>query len=440
MLDAKFIAENEDFIIETLSRRNADREALNIPGKINSLSNRRRDLILIVEASRAAKNRLSSQIGEMIKASNADGAKRLRDKVKLESDRTVAAENELSIVEAERLMLLMKLPNLLHEDVPAGAAEDDNVEVRQWGSKPEMDFEPMAHDVLATKLGILDQEASAKISGARFAVLHRAAARMERALINFFMDTHTDKNGYNEVMVPYVVWRTTMEGTGQLPKFEDEAFKLAGQMNGQDAFLIPTAEVPVTNLLRGEIVKEEELPKAWACFTPCFRSEAGAYGKDARGLIRQHQFHKVEMVRVTTPERAKDEHELLTSHAEGLLQALGLHYRVVRLCGGDVGFSASLCYDLEVWLPGQNAYREISSCSMFGDFQARRMNIRYRPESDDGSKKKLQFCHTINGSGLAVGRTLVAILENYQQADGSVLVPKVLQPYMGGLDRIRKNA
>jgi seryl-tRNA synthetase len=436
MLDPKLVAENPEIVLDTLRRRNADQETMAIPAKIKELSDRRGELLLVAEAARATRNKLSPQIGAMMKAGDKAGAEELKLQVKKASEDAKRAEVELDEVEQDRTSLLMKLPNLLHEDVPAGATEDDNVEVRQWGSKPEMDFEPIAHDILATNLGILDQEASAKISGARFAVLHRGAARMERALINFFMDTHTDKNGYNEVMVPYVVWRTTMEGTGQLPKFEDDAFKIAGQMNGQDAFLIPTAEVPVTNLLRGEIVKEEELPKAWACFTPCFRSEAGAYGKDTRGLIRQHQFHKVEMVRITTPEKAQEEHELLTSHAEGLLQALGLHYRVVRLCGGDVGFSASLCYDLEVWLPGQSAYREISSCSMFGDFQTRRMSLRYRPESDDGSKKKTRFCHTINGSGLAVGRTLVAILENYQQADGSVLVPKVLQPYMGGLDRI----
>jgi len=260
---------------------------------------------------------------------------------------------------------------------------------------------------------------------------------MERALINFFLDLHTNRHGYQEVMVPYVVWRSSMEGTGQLPKFEADAFKLSEPVNGQDAFLIPTAEVPVTNLFRGEILEEADLPKSFACFTPCFRSEAGSYGKDTRGLIRQHQFHKVELVKLTTPENAAQAHEELTTHAEACLQALELPYRVMALCGGDIGFGASYCYDLEAWLPGQNAYREISSCSVYGDFQSRRMKLRYRPATTSGTeKKKPVLVHTINGSALAVGRTLVAILENHQQADGSVAVPDALRPYMGGLDRI----
>ena len=436
MLDPKTVSSDPELIVSHLAKRGADEEALAIPARVAALSSRRTELVQVAEAARAVRNKLSPQIGAMMKAGDRDGANELKAQVKQASEDAKRAEVELEEVEAERRDLLMKLPNLLHESVPEGLEEEDNLEVRRWGTPPEMDFEPLPHDELATRLGVLDQEASAKISGARFAVLKGAAARLERALISFFLDTHTTKNGYTEVMVPYVVWRSTMEGTGQLPKFEEDAFKLSEPMNGQDAFLIPTAEVPVTNLHRGEIIPEDELPKAWACFSPCFRSEAGAYGRDTRGLIRQHQFHKVEMVRITTPERAEAEHELLTGHAEALLQALGLHYRVVRLCGGDIGFSANLCYDLEVWLPGQQAFREISSCSMFSDFQARRMNLRYRPTSSDGKKKKPEFCHTINGSGLAVGRTLVAILENYQQADGSVLIPKILQPYMGGLDRI----
>jgi seryl-tRNA synthetase len=435
MLDARFVAENPDLVRDHLARRQSDAQTLAIPARIAALTERRSALLQEAEAGRAKRNQLSPQIGRMMKAGKREEADTLKLEVKRAAEAIKAADEQLGGIESERDGLLMALPNLLHGSVPDGKGEHENVEVRRWGAPPEMDFTPKPHDELAADLGLLDQEQSARISGARFAVLHGSLARMERALINFFVDTHTEKHGYQEVMVPYVVWRTAMEGTGQLPKFEQDAFKLAEPLNGQDAFLIPTAEVPVTNLFRGELMLAEDLPKALVCFTPCFRSEAGSYGKDTRGLIRQHQFHKVEMVRITTAENAEAEHQALTGHAEAILKALGLHFRTVALCSGDVGFSASLCYDLEVWLPGQQAFREISSCSLFGDYQSRRMKMRYRP---DGEKSKPQFCHTTNGSGLAVGRTLVAILENYQQADGSVIVPEVLRGYMGGLDRIIK--
>jgi seryl-tRNA synthetase len=435
MLDARFVAENPDLVRDHLARRQSDAQTLAIPARIAALTERRSALLQEAEAGRAKRNQLSPQIGRMMKAGKREEADTLKLEVKRAAEAIKAADEQLGGIESERDGLLMALPNLLHGSVPDGKGEHENVEVRRWGAPPEMDFTPKPHDELAADLGLLDQEQSARISGARFAVLHGSLARMERALINFFVDTHTEKHGYQEVMVPYVVWRTAMEGTGQLPKFEQDAFKLAEPLNGQDAFLIPTAEVPVTNLFRGELMLAEDLPKALVCFTPCFRSEAGSYGKDTRGLIRQHQFHKVEMVRITTAENAEAEHQALTGHAEAILKALGLHFRTVALCSGDVGFSASLCYDLEVWLPGQQAFREISSCSLFGDYQSRRMKMRYRP---DGEKSKPQFCHTTNGSGLAVGRTLVAILENYQQADGSVVVPEVLRGYMGGLDRITK--
>jgi len=435
MLDARLVADQPELIIKHLKARQADEDTLAIPTRIAELSTQRNVLLQKAEAGRATRNQLSPRIGQMMKEGKREEAESLKAEVKAASEAVKASEDALADIENERTTLLMSLPNLLHENVPEGSSEADNKEVRQWGEPKAMDFEPKAHDELAANLGLLDQEQSARISGARFAVLHGALASLERALINLFIDTHTREHGYQEVMVPYVVWRSAMEGTGQLPKFEQDAFKLAEPLNGQDAFLIPTAEVPVTNLFRGELLAEEDLPKAFVSFTPCFRSEAGSYGKDTRGLIRQHQFHKVEMVRITTAENAVAEHEALTGHAESILQALELPYRTVALCGGDIGFGAQLCYDIEVWLPGQQAYREISSCSLYGDFQSRRMKMRYRPA---GEKTKPLFCHTINGSGLAVGRTLVAILENYQQADGSVIVPKVLRPYMGDLDRITK--
>jgi seryl-tRNA synthetase len=325
---------------------------------------------------------------------------------------------------------LLTLPNLPHVSVPKGKDSSDNAEVRRWGDIPKFDFEPKPHWDLGEALGILDFKTGAKIAGARFTLYWDLGAKLERALINFMLDLHTREHGYREVLPPFMVNRTTMTGTGQLPKFEEELFKV----EGTDYFLIPTAEVPVTNIHQDEVLDEEVLPLYYTAYTPCFRKEAGSYGKDTRGLIRQHQFNKVELVKFTKPENSYDELEKLLSNAEEVLKRLKLPYRVVNLCTGDLGFSASKTYDIEVWLPGQETFKEISSCSNFEDFQARRAKIRYRVSG----KSKTEYVHTLNGSGLAVGRTLVAILENYQKADGSVEIPDVLRPYLYGVERIEK--
>ena len=431
MLDRRLIIEQTDLVRAALTLRNADPETMAVVDRIVEMDTRRKAVNTETDELRAKRNSLSKQIGPLMRDGNREAAEPLKDEVKAFGDRLSALEDELKALETEQHGLMMTIPNVLDERVPPGKSEADNQVVRTWGTPPTLDFEPKDHHDLGTDLGILDFPAAAKISGARFSVLKGAGARLERALINFFVDQGVS-NGYQEVMVPYIVSRSSMTGTGQLPKFEADAFKVSHDVAGEDAFLISTAEIPVTNLHRDEIIDESELPLKYVCFTPCFRAEAGSYGKDTRGLIRQHQFHKVEMVKIVTPDQAIAEHEELTANAEALLQALELPYRTVILCGGDVGFTARICYDIEVWLPGQNNYREISSCSHFGDFQSRRAKIRYRPES--GGKPIM--AHTINGSGLAVGRTLVAILENHQQADGSVRIPEVLRPYMGGLDRI----
>ena len=435
MLDPKLVENEPERVRAALTVRNEDEATLATLDRIATINALRRELIQEGDRCRALRNELSPQIGTLYKEGRGAEAGELKARVAEASQRAKALEGEQAELEAERDGLLLALPNLVDERVTPGKGEEDNVEVRQWGDKPALDFEPLPHDEVGAKLGILDFEAGAKLAGARFTVLRAAGARLERGLVNFFLHM-AEQHGYTEVMVPYLVRSDMMQGTGQLPKFADDSFRLAEPLNGSEAYLIPTAEVPVTNLHRGEILDEAALPLAYACFTPCFRAEAGSYGKDTKGLIRQHQFHKVELVRITTPEDGDAQHELLTQHAEACLQALGLHYRTMRLCGGDIGFSARHCYDLEVWLPGQGKYREISSCSTFGDFQARRMRLRYRPAPVNGKKQKPRLCTTINGSGLAVGRTLVAILENYQQADGSVVVPEALQPFVGGLDRI----
>merc|ERR1719487_2300910 len=339
----------------------------------------------------------------------------------------------MDALEEERTRLFDTLPNLLDTRVEDGDDEDSNVKVSSWRCEEELPSEKPWHDEVGVGLG-LDMDAAAKLSGSRFAVLRGSLARLERALINFFIDTHVETHGYTEVMVPYLVGADALHGTGQLPKFEEDLFKLSAPLNGREGYLIPTAEVPITNLHAGETLDESQLPLSYTAFTPCFRAEAGSYGKDTRGLFRQHQFHKVEMVKVCTPEQSDAEHHALVENAEVCLQRLGLPYRKVKLCSGDIGFSARLCYDLEVWLPGQGRFREISSCSNCADFQARRMNLRFRPSERDakGKKKKPVLCHTINGSGLAVGRTLVAVLENYQDQDGSLTIPAALQPYMNG--------
>lgn len=398
--------------------------------------------------------------------SKVDEAKALSAKAASDAE---DAETELSEIEREVSYLLASLPNLLDDVVPDGDDDNDNEVVEFWGDKDALpaelnwpdDFEPKWHDDVASALDGWKSEEAVAMSGARFVALSGNVARLERAISTFFIDMHVSDHGYSEVSVPLVVSRTALEGTSQLPKFEDDLFKITPEShtcNGEDAFLIPTAEVPLTNMHRESILDESDLPISYVALTPCFRAEAGSYGRDTRGLIRTHQFGKVEMVKITTPETSDEQHELLTKHAQRCLERLKLPYRKVRLCSGDVGFSARHCYDLEVWLPGQEEYREISSCSNTGDFQARRMGLRYRPTekapasasaeppSADGGKKKKkkkakkpkpQLCHTINGSGLAIGRTLVAVLENYQTPDGSVVVPEALRPYMGGMDVLK---
>lgn len=418
MLDRKLILENPERVQESLNRRRSDLDI----SPLLSLSERRREILKRAEQLKADRNRQSQEIGKLraLKQDTTEaqeGVRRMGDEIK-------GLDAELATVEAQLDELLMVIPNVLQADVPSGADSDENVQQHVWGVLPSFAFVPKPHWEVGEKLGILDFERAGKIAGARFSVLKGAGAALERALISFMLDLHTGEHGYLEILPPYMVNRKSMTGTGQLPKFEQDLFKLTGE---KELFLIPTAEVPVTNLHADEELKEEQLPISYTAFTPCFRAEAGSYGKDVRGLIRQHQFHKVELVKFTHPERSAEEHEKLTRHAETVLEKLELPYRRMLLCSGDTGFASSRTYDLEVWLPGQGTYREISSCSNFGDFQARRANIRFRPAGGG----KLQYVHTLNGSGLAVGRTLLAILENYQAEDGSVRVPGVLQKYMG---------
>jgi len=391
-----------------------------------SLNRERRDALSNLERLKERKNRLSSEIGK-VKKSRGDATSLMRE-VEEVSEAIRGGEGPLAELDARFEEFLLTLPNLPEPTVPIGTSAADNKEVRRWGSPPEFNFSAKNHWDIGEELGILDFARAAKIAGARFALYKDAGARLERALINFMLDLHTEKHGYREVLPPYLVNRDTMTGTGQLPKFEEDLFRVSEP----DFFLIPTAEVPVTNIHRKEMLEREQLPIRYVAYTPCFRREAGSYGQDVRGLIRQHQFNKVELVKFTEPEHSYAELEKLLADAEAVLQQLQLPYRVVELCTGDLGFAAAKTYDLEVWLPGQTAYREISSCSNFEDFQARRAQIRYRKEA----KGKPIFVHTLNGSGLAVGRTLVAVLENYQQKDGSVVIPEVLRFYMGGLDRI----
>jgi len=389
-----------------------------------------RDVLFRVEELKARRNAGSKEIGALYKAGRREEAEGLKAEMGALGEEIKGLEARAKELEAELEALELTIPNLFDESVPSGADESDNRVERSWGEPPSFGFEPKAHWDLGPELGILDFERAAKLAGARFAVLRGAGAALERALISYMLDLHTGKHGYTEVLTPYLVNSESLLGTGQLPKFADDLFKI----EGRDLYLIPTAEVPVTNLHREEVLAEEQLPLRYCAFTPCFRAEAGSYGKDVRGLIRQHQFHKVELVQLVHPGRSGEALEELTGHAEAVLRGLGLPYRVVSLCSGDLGFSAARTYDLEVWLPGQDRYREISSCSSFRDFQARRARIRFKPS--EGGKARL--VHTLNGSGLAIGRTLVAVLENYQQADGSVVVPEVLRPYMGGRERIER--
>jgi seryl-tRNA synthetase len=421
MLDIKFLREHPEEAERRLATRGGD---LSLAG-FKALDERRRHLLTEAETLKAHKNSVSDEISKVKDKSQ------VQDKIssmKELSSRIKNLDDEIKQVEEQLQPLLMIIPNIPHPATPIGKSEADNVVVRSWGNPAKFGFTPKPHWEIGEQLDILDFERAAKITGARFALYKGAGARLERALISFMLDLHTDKHGYTEVLPPFMVNRASMTGTGQLPKFEEDLFHLVDP----DYLLVPTAEVPVTNIHRDEILKRSDLPISYAAYTPCFRREAGSYGKDTRGLIRQHQFNKVELVKFVHPEQSGQELELLTGHAEKILQLLELPYRVVSLCSGDIGFSACKTYDLEVWLPAQETYREISSCSSFGDFQARRSAIRFREDE----KSKPEFVHTINGSGLAVGRTLVAILENFQQADGSVIIPQALRSYMGGLEKI----
>ena len=422
MLDVKLLRENLDEVKTRLATRGAAIDW----DEFLKLDRERRDALASIERLKEKKNRLSGEIGKL-KKSGGDAGPLMREGEEV-SEAIRSAESPLADVEARFERFMLTLPNLPHPSVPVGKNETENREVRRRGEPPQFDFAPKSHWDIGEELGILDFERAAKIAGARFAVYRDAGAKLERALINFMLDLHSREHGYKEMLPPALVNRAALVGTGQLPKFEEDLFHLAPG----DYFLIPTAEVPLTNLHRDEMVEREELPIKYVAYTPCFRSEAGSYGKDVRGLIRQHQFNKVEMVKFTEPETSYDELESMVQNAEEVLKRLQLPHRVIELCTGDIGFAAAKTYDVEVWLPGQNTYREISSCSNCEDFQARRTNIRYRKEK----KAKPIFVHTLNGSGLAVGRTLVAVLENYQQKDGSVVVPEALRPYMGGLERI----
>ncbi|WLV24717.1 serine--tRNA ligase [Aciduricibacillus chroicocephali] len=424
MLDMKRLRNNFDDIKGKLAHRGEDISELDHFGELDE---RRRKIINEVEQLKAKKNEVSQQIPQLKKeGKNADEAiKEMREV----GDKIKAMDSELNEIEEKLQNILLSIPNVPHESVPVGEDEEDNIVHRTWGDVTEFGYEPQPHWDIATGLGILDFEKAAKVTGSRFVFYKGLGARLERALLNFMMDLHADEHGYEEILPPYIVNRASMTGTGQLPKFEEDAFKIADW----DYFLIPTAEVPVTNYYRDDILKAEQLPQKFVAYSACFRSEAGSAGRDTRGLIRQHQFNKVELVQFVKPEDSYEALEKLTNNAETVLQKLGLPYRVMSMCTGDLGFTAAKKYDIEVWIPSQNTYREISSCSNFEDFQARRAGIRFRRETNG----KPEFVHTLNGSGLAIGRTVAAILENYQQEDGSVVVPEALRPYMGGKDVIK---
>ena len=423
MLDLKFIRSNLDRVKEMMENRGYDLDI----SAFESIDSKRREMLPALEGLRHQRNRVSQEIAEMKK--KGEDASNVIKEMKEVSAEIKEKESILSEIEDELIPFLMVVPNMPDESVVVGTDEKDNPVVRTWGKQTEMDFDPQPHWEIGEGLGILDFARASKIAGSRFALYRGAGAMLERALINFMLDIHTKEHGYTEVLPPFMVNASSMTGTGQLPKFEEDLFKV----DDWDLYLIPTAEVPVTNIHREEILQEDSLPIYYVAYTPCFRSEAGSYGKDTRGLIRQHQFNKVELVKFSKPGESYDELEKLTQNAEEILKRLDLPYRVVSLCTGDLGFSAAKTYDLEVWLPGQNLFREISSCSNFVDFQARRANIRFKRKGASGT----ELVHTLNGSGLAVGRTLVAILENYQQKDGSVAIPKALQHYMGGMELIK---
>ena len=431
MLDLRHVVENLADVRNALGRRNPA-AAASLDGVAEAAA-ARKAAILASEPLAAKRNGANAEMSKLPKGSPEFTAK--REELKLLSDEQKGLEQRVTEHEAKIRQMLAHVPNVPHPSVPDGGGEADNVVVKTWGEAPKFDFAPKAHWDIGTNLGILDFERAAKLSGARFSVLFGAGARLERALVQFMLDLHTREHGYTEVQTPYLVKGDALFGTGNLPKFEADLFKTQNDApdRGYDLYLIPTAEVPVTNLHAAEILEASTLPVAYAAYTPCFRSEAGSHGRDVRGMIRQHQFDKVEVVRLATPETAEEQHEALTRHAETVLEKLGLHYRRVLLCAGDMGFSSQKTFDLEVFLPSEGVFREISSCSWFGDFQARRADLRYRP----APKEKPRFLHTINGSALAVGRTMVAILEQYQEKDGSVRIPPSLIPYFGS-DRISR--
>jgi seryl-tRNA synthetase len=435
MLDVRTVADNFEVTLSALGRRSeAAAQALH---PVRKLAEQRVHLIQQTEELQARRNAANQEMSQLAKGADRAAFEARREELRHLSEKTRELETALAALQEEMEGHLLLVPNLPHPSVPDGSSSEQNPTLRIWGEAPRFDFVPKPHYELGEQLKILDFARGAKLSGARFTVLFGWGARLERALINFMLDLHTREHGYTEVFPPALVKAEALRGTGQLPKFEQDLFKThRSDPDDQSAlYLIPTAEVPVTNLHADEILERAELPLAYAAYTPCFRSEAGSYGKDVRGLIRQHQFDKIELVRFVTPESAEEQLELLTSHAEEVLKRLGLHYRVVALCAGDLGASSTKTYDLEVWLPSQNAFREISSCSWFTDYQARRAKIRYRPDP----KGKPRLVHTLNGSGLAVGRTLVAVLEQYQRADGSIVVPEVLRPFLG-VDIITRQA
>lgn len=420
MLELRFIRENLELVKEKTTLRGQDTAKLD---QFSTLDQRRLSLLADVEGLKNRRNTVSKEIS-LLKQDRGQGSEQadiLITEMRDANQRIKDLDQELSLIEEQLQAIVMAIPNLCDESVPVGQSESDNAMIRSWGAKPAFSFPPKPHWELGENLGILDFDRATKMAGARFTLMKGFASRLERALINFMLDLHTQRHGYTEVLPPFMANTASLTATGQLPKFADDLFKI----DNWDLYLIPTAEVPVTNIHRDETLDERDLPLYYTAYTPCFRSEAGSYGRDTRGLIRQHQFDKVELVKFTTPETSMEELEKLLSDAETVLQLLGIHYRVVCLCTGDLGFSATKTYDIEVWLPGQNTYREISSCSNFLDFQARRGSIRYRPEG----QKKSRLVHTLNGSGLAIGRTLLAILENYQQEDGSVNLPDILKPY-----------
>jgi len=424
MLDAKMIRANPEMVEAALQNRN-------LPGALQNfltLDEQRRNILGQVEEIKKFRNQASQEVGKLKKQGL--NPEELMEKVRLVGQEIKELDEKLNQVEADIEKILLNIPNIPHSSVPIGIDEKSNLEMRRWGEPRKFDFEPLAHWDIGPNLDILDFERAAKLSGARFTVYKGWGARLERAVINFFLDIHTGKHGYQEIFPPFMVTADCMLGTGQLPKFADDMFKI----EGRDMYMVPTAEVPLTNLYREEILEEKDLPRYMTAYTACFRAEAGSHGRDTRGIIRQHQFNKVELVKIVAADSSYEELEKLTSDAEAVLQLLGLPYRVILLSSGDMGFSSAKTYDLEVWMPSYNEYKEISSCSNCEEFQARRANIRYRPLS----KEKIKYVHTLNGSGVAIGRTVAAILENYQQEDGSVIIPEVLRPYMGGLVKIEK--